>query len=183
MNRWRNSYGLVLILLAGLALFASCVPLEVPEIEVTPEVGLTVMETVEAEEVTPPAGQSVPIEATVTPTSAPTEDKFTIGKADVEQIEIVSMDVDPVQVTLIVQGQLADGCTEISTIMHQIDGNTIAFDISTQRPADALCTQSLVSFEETFPLDISNLGDGTYMVNINGATAQFMLAYGTVVAK
>jgi inhibitor of cysteine peptidase len=47
--------------------------------------------------------------------------------------------------------------------------------ISTTRPADAICTQVLGSFEETIALEVEGLPAGTYTVDVNGVIGSFTL--------
>jgi inhibitor of cysteine peptidase len=76
----------------------------------------------------------------------------------------------------VVDGYLPDGCTTIDQIAQQLDGDTIKVTITTTRPADKVCTQALVPYEEKISLDVLGLAAGTYIVDVNGVTAAFTLA-------
>ena len=104
------------------------------------------------------------------------------GEAAVNAIDILILESFPVQIQVLARGYLPDGCTEIDTV-SQIDGvgqvrgdRTFTVTITTIRPADAICTQALVPFEETFSLDVYGLPAGTYTVDVNGVTGTFELA-------
>lgn len=112
-----------------------------------------------------------------TPTAEPTTEpgEILIGDATVESLDILILESFPVQVHLQVSGYLGDGCTELGAIDTVRAGDTFNVTIHTERPADAICTQQLVAFEETIPLDVQGLEAGTYTVNVNGVTDTFTL--------
>ncbi len=83
------------------------------------------------------------------------------GDAKVDSIEIRILESFPVQVQVIARGFLPDGCTTIDTVSVDRQGNTFTIRITTQRPADAICTQEVVPFEHTIPLDVQGLQAGT----------------------
>ena len=104
------------------------------------------------------------------------------GEAVVDAIDILILESFPVQVQGLPRGFLPAGCTEIDTV-SQIDGvgqdradRTFTVTITTARPADAICTQALVPFEETFSLDVYGLPAGVYTVDVNGVSDTFELA-------
>ena len=104
------------------------------------------------------------------------------GEAAVDAIDIAILESFPVQVQVLARGNLPDGCTQIDAV-SQIDGvsqqredQTFSVTITTARPADAMCTQALVPFEETFSLDVYGLPAGVYTVDVNGVTGTFELA-------
>lgn len=134
-----------------------------------------------------PGGQ-VPPTATVAPTEAPsptpgsdphglepTPGAILTGTAQIDSIDLLILESFPVQIQAHVIGWLGDGCTTMGTITQVRDGNTFTVTIPTERPADAICTQQLVGFEETIPLDVHGLPAGTYTVDINGVTETFTL--------
>jgi inhibitor of cysteine peptidase len=138
-----------------------------------------------------PGGQ-VPPTSTVVPTEAPTgapsptpgsdphgveptPGAIITGTAQIDTVELLILESFPVQVNAHVVGWLGDGCTTMGAITQERDGNTFTVVIPTERPADAICTQQLVGFEETIPLDVHGLPAGTYTVDVNGVTETFTL--------
>jgi inhibitor of cysteine peptidase len=116
--------------------------------------------------------QSAPVSSD-DPTAEPAEaveDEMVIGKAMVDNITLNLMESLPVQVSVTVEGNLADGCTQLSGTEQEVEGNTIKLIVLTARPADRMCTQALVPFSQSFPLDITGLEPGTYTVDVNGVT-------------
>jgi hypothetical protein len=97
------------------------------------------------------------------------------GEATVESLHVLIMESFPVQVNVQATGYVGDGCTEIGEITTERDGDTFYVHISTVRPADAICTQQLVGFDEVISLDVHGLEAGTYTVDVNGETATFTL--------
>ena len=104
-----------------------------------------------------------------------------VGEAVVDEVSVVMLESFPVQAQATFNGNLPDGCTTIGAIDQVLEGTTLRVSVATERPADALCTQALVPFEETIMLDILGLPAGDYSVAINGATAGFTLAMDNLV--
>ena len=100
------------------------------------------------------------------------------GTANVNSIDIALMESMPVQVQVMARGDLPDGCTEIGETMTTFDGahNTFTMTLTTVRPADAMCTAVLASFEERIALPVEGLKAGTYTVDVNGVRDTFELA-------
>jgi hypothetical protein len=82
-----------------------------------------------------------------------------------------------------VRGNLPDGCTKISQIAQTRQANFISVDVFTERRADMVCTQAVVPFEETVPLEVRGLPAGTYTVDVNGVTATFELSASDVASE
>ncbi len=115
------------------------------------------------------------------PTATPQPDKSVesedviLSEATVESIDILILESFPVQVLVNVIGLLSDGCSTLADITSKQEGDTFFVTITEQRPADAVCTQQLVPFEENVGLDVNGLSAGTYTVNVNGVTDTFIL--------
>lgn len=97
------------------------------------------------------------------------------GQAQVESIEIMILESFPVQIHAGITGFLGDGCTSLGSITTTREGNTFFVQITTQRPAEAMCTQQLVGFQESIALDVYGLAAGTYTIDANGVTNTFIL--------
>lgn len=102
--------------------------------------------------------------------------EYTYGMANVESIDILTLESFPVQINVIAEGYLPDGCTEIDKINTQKEGNNFNITITTKRPEDAVCNQAIESFRETIPLKVRGLGAGNYTVYVNGVSGSFELA-------
>lgn len=98
-----------------------------------------------------------------------------IGEATVESMSIAILESFPVQVRVNVTGYLGDGCTSLGEITTRQEGDTFFITIATERSGDMICTQQLVGFEESIPLDVEGLAAGTYTVDVNGTTDSFTL--------
>lgn len=97
------------------------------------------------------------------------------GMARVRAVELAVLESFPVQIHLTAKGELGDACTKLGEIKQSRDGERIAVEITTSRPADAVCAAVLVMFEEVVPLDVVGLPAGTYEVDVNGVTTTFTL--------
>jgi hypothetical protein len=98
--------------------------------------------------------------------------------AVVEQLDVRTLESFPVQIQAVVTGYLPDGCTTITAIDAVNEGTTFRIQITTDRPADAMCTMQIVPFEEVVPLDITGLPAGSYEVVINDLSAAFEVPEG-----
>jgi len=127
--------------------------------------------------------------ATPTATTAPSQEPTAVeggvitGEAMVEDIEILLLESFPIQVLVVAQGNLPDSCTEIAETTVEQDGNTFRVTITTSRPADAMCAQALVPFEERISLDVVGLPAGVYTVNINGVSDTFEFTVDNAMAE
>ena len=106
--------------------------------------------------------------------------EMTHGEAMVDEIDILILESFPVQIQVLARGNLPDGCTEIDEIIREQEDQTFNVTITTVRSADAMCTEALVPFEETFSLDVYGLPAGVYTVDVNGVTGTFELAVDNV---
>lgn len=122
----------------------------------------------------PETSTSTPTTAVDTPTPAATTSPIE-QEAAVDSIEILILESFPVQVNVRARGDLPDGCTMIDTVNTEQDGTTFNINITTRRDGAELCTEALVPFEETIPLDVFGLAAGTYAVNVNGINGSFTL--------
>ncbi|MBE9556887.1 MAG: hypothetical protein IMF08_08525 [Proteobacteria bacterium] len=117
----------------------------------------------------PPAAQ-----AQTTPEPIP-ESKQLIRLAGVERIEIVILEMYPVQVRVVVYGWLSDGCTKLHGFDQKTEGTVIAMRVLTTRPRDAICTQAIKRFQETYPVETEGLPPGTYTLDVNGKSKPITL--------
>lgn len=94
--------------------------------------------------------------------------------AQVENIRVLILESFPVQVQVVAQGYLSDGCEKIKQASSSRDGNTFMVEITTHSVGE-FCTEALVPFEEVVSLDVYGIEAGTYTVNVNGITDKFEL--------
>lgn len=97
------------------------------------------------------------------------------GGATVDSAELFIMESFPVQVSLLIRGNLADGCTAIREIRQERSGAEFTVTVVTERDPETICTMALAPFEERIALEVQGLAAGDYTVNVNGVTAAFRL--------
>lgn len=123
-------------------------------------------------------------EEEVNDTQVPNEtEEFIYGNATVQEIDILILESFPVQINVVAKGYLPDGCTEIDQIITNREGNTFNVQITTKRPADAICTQAIVPFEEVISLDVYGLEAGVYEVDVNGVKGSFELTVDNIIPE
>lgn len=100
-----------------------------------------------------------------------------VREALLDSMDLQVLESFPVQVNVSVRGNFRDGCSEFGPVQQETDveARTLTVEVLTTRPADAVCTQALVPFEETFPLDMEGLPAGTYDVLVNGIPGELVL--------
>lgn len=116
---------------------------------------------------TPKAGGDTPPDQPATP-----------GELYVESVDILIMESFPVQISVLVKGQLPNVCTEIDQIRQgdDLENNAFWIEITTVSSTDDACIEILAPFEESIPLDVYGLPAGTYTVTVNDVmTATFTL--------
>ena len=119
-----------------------------------------------------------------TPSNGQSPDGNTIaGKASIEGTDILLLESFPIQVRVVVWGNLPDSCTSIDGIATERDGNTFLITITTSRPADKVCAQALVPFEENIALDVLGLPAGVYIFDVNGVRDTFEFTVDNAIAK
>jgi inhibitor of cysteine peptidase len=145
-----------------------------PVMPVENEAGRPVM--VETGEV---AGPETPV-----PTEEMNEDvEYSYGEPIVDSVEILVLESFPVQIHAVVRGYLQDGCTELYEVDVEQEEDLFRIDLTTRRQTDLMCTQALVDFEETVPLDVVGLSAGEYRVEANGVTTTFTLDVDNVASE
>lgn len=95
--------------------------------------------------------------------------------AFLDEIDVLIMESFPVQVNVVLRGNLPDGCTYLDDIEVVREENTFRLTIWTLRDPDAMCTMALVPFEETVSLDVYGLAAGEYIVIAADITESFRL--------
>jgi putative hemolysin len=93
----------------------------------------------------------------------------------INEIHTNVMESFPVQVSVTVRGDLADGCVTLNELIPvAIDGGW-EIKVDSSRDADAICTEALVPFEQNVPLDVEGLPAGTYTVTLGEQSTSFTL--------
>lgn len=106
------------------------------------------------------------------------ENQYEIGMAQVDSVDIVLKESFPVQVDVMVKGNLPDGCTELGDAKQALVAKTFNITLETRKlkDTDVMCTQALVPFEETIALEnVVGISAGEYTVNVNGVKKNFTM--------
>jgi len=104
------------------------------------------------------------------------------GLAPVDEIDILILEIFPVQINVIASGNLPDPCTEISEVIKEREGDTFFITIKTYR-SPGFCIQVIAPFEEIIPLEVYGLPAGTFTVNVNGVQGTFDLEVDNILLK
>lgn len=115
-------------------------------------------------------GSGIDNHPTPTPTPGPI-----VGEAKIDSANVSVAESNPVQVTVTIAGSVPDSCTTLDPITPQRSTNLFRIQVTTKRPADALCAQVITPFEQNVSLDVAGMQAGIYTVDVNGVTANFTL--------
>ncbi len=120
-----------------------------------------------------------------TDTGDQTNDEYVYNDAVVEDTEILILESFPIQVHVLATGYLPDGCTQIheKSVLFDKEEKIFAVDMTTLRPADTMCTEAIVPYEETIVLDVYGLEKGTYIVDVNGVRNEFELQIDNIISE
>ncbi|NLF65205.1 MAG: hypothetical protein GX579_11470, partial [Chloroflexi bacterium] len=155
----RHPHRLLLLLLPVLLLIAGCSLLE-QTVEPTP--------TAPAED---------------TPEATAVVEDIEPREVEIESVEILLLESFPVQVNVIVSGNLPNACWTLNEPRPRREGNTFIVSLIASRLPDEVCTEALVPFDQVIPLDVVGLPAGTYSVTVNGTTDTFTLDVDNVLAE
>ena len=94
------------------------------------------------------------------------------------QVDDVSMNIgvgSPIPVQAIVSANLPKHCGQLGEVHLKRDGNTFFVRLIAELPAQTDCNNDSLPFRLEIPLNIVNLPEGTYEVNVNGTVTSFDL--------
>ena len=94
-----------------------------------------------------------------------------IADMPIQEIEVLLAESHPVQVSVKVNGWLADSCTAHHETHQGQEGNTITIHITTTRPKDLVCATVVTEYQER--VFIGTLPAGDYTVIVNDVEEQF----------
>ncbi|HSB66191.1 MAG TPA: hypothetical protein VLD65_06405, partial [Anaerolineales bacterium] len=113
---------------------------------------------------------------TAQPASTPVvQPSITLREAQVTSVEIQVSEAGKSQVNAIVRGNLTESCASLNTPQVNYASGTFQIKLMTQSPNDRGCVQVITPFDQTIPLDVTELGAGSYNVIANGVSAVFTL--------
>lgn len=92
--------------------------------------------------------------------------------APISNTQMVVQESFPVQVSIMVQGELPDGCTYLNQPVVLRDGRNFYASLTTYQEGE-VCTQALVPYERNISLNVDGLPAGNYSVDINGIMLEF----------
>jgi len=94
------------------------------------------------------------------------DEEFIIAEMPINSFSVEILESFPLQVHIVVNGILRDGCTTINEIAQQRRENTVHVRITTKRPKDANCIQVIKEVTERVPLEGGFL-PGRYKIIVN----------------
>ena len=93
----------------------------------------------------------------------------------IKEVTIFTGVGSPVPVYAMVSGTLPKGCGQLGEAQIKRDGNTFLVRLISELPAQTECNPEGFFFRLEIPLNIVNLPEGTYEVNVNGTVSTFTI--------
>lgn len=101
-----------------------------------------------------------------------------IEDANVTEVDVVLLESFPVQINVMVKGEMPDSCYELGDNTQRLIGDTFSVNLKMQKSSDPelMCAQAITPFDTTISLDnVVGLSAGEYTVNVNGVEKTFTL--------
>jgi len=118
------------------------------------------------------------------PTPTVDHAKYELGeRAIIESADPMFLESFPLQVRVQITGSLPDGCTTVYRVESTREGNRFTVWIFTLRERDAMCTQALVPFDVSVPLDVFGLPAGTYRVMVYDFNTEFTFTQDNIIQE
>lgn len=92
-----------------------------------------------------------------------------IEPANISAVEMVFNEDGTV--TALASGFLSDSCTTLHEWEQVVTTNKIDVTLTTTRPADDVCAQTVEEFVESIVINTADLSNGEYTVSVNGVAA------------
>jgi len=118
---------------------------------------------------------SAPIDAPTTVSSSGSEEQITIREAQVQSVEIKTVQTYPPQINAVVRGNLTESCAALGESQVQHEANTIRITVYANSRTETDCVQTTTPFETTIPIETKDLPVGSITVIANGVSAVFTL--------
>jgi hypothetical protein len=93
----------------------------------------------------------------------------------IDSLRTLVLQSDPVQVDLTINGNLPNGCTLLDGFSQTRQDTTFTVQILTSRLEQEVCTEALIPFSETLALEVADLPDGLYTIEVGDQTTSFIL--------
>jgi hypothetical protein len=95
------------------------------------------------------------------------------GDVTVDSVDIEMGVGSPIPIHAVVSLNLPSSCVQLRDIRLHREGNTFSARLIADVPERAGCQADNIPFRLEIPLNIVNLPEGAYMVNVNGVAASF----------
>lgn len=105
-----------------------------------------------------------------------------ISSADVSEVAIGSPPTPPLRVRVTFHGALMNGCERLGEVTQRLEGQTFFVKVTKvyKRPVGVSCHTGVTVFKKEVILEVQELVDGVYTVNVNGVTDSFELKGGGI---
>jgi hypothetical protein len=115
----------------------------------------------------------------------PVEEPTIVYQEDVlvESLEVLFLESFPVQVHVIVRGQLPDACSFIEMVEQAYGKYYFDVTLHNARQANMRCSPQPTPFEEQVSLDVLGLPAGSYTVTVHGVETTFELPVDNILTE
>jgi hypothetical protein len=99
-------------------------------------------------------------------------DDIDVSPIQVDAVDVAILESFPAQATAHVRGVVGDGCSSLHSTDIRREGNVVTVTILRQRPADAICTQIALLYDEQLRLP-GEYPPGDYVLRVNAVQVPF----------
>jgi inhibitor of cysteine peptidase len=128
----------------------------------------------------PDPGQPGAVTPPLAGTAEPDGTQAVLEDVLVESVDALILESFPVQVNVVVEGQLPDACSFIEKVEQERQEDEFKIHLAIARRPEARCAPQPTPFEQVVSLDVLGLEAGAYTVDVHGVTAEFELSMDNV---
>ena len=94
-----------------------------------------------------------------------------VNDLPIQKVSVAILESFPVQVSLMIEGYLADACTTLHETTERREEDTIHVQVTTKRPKDLACATVITEIEHVVPL--GTFDPGLYKAIVNDVEVEF----------
>ena len=91
-------------------------------------------------------------------------------EVNIESVQALVLESQPVQVSVLIRGTLPDDCSAITDLEQSFADTTFTVNVVAARPAGSTCNAAATPFDRALDLEVGDLPPGQYTIDANGVT-------------
>ncbi|MCL4868960.1 MAG: hypothetical protein KJ063_08335 [Anaerolineae bacterium] len=115
------------------------------------------------------------LQTTPIPMPVTTEILYLSVEPIIDNVRLLVLQANPIQVDVIINGSLPNGCARLVGFTQERQGDRFLIKVQAEQEQDAVCTEALIPFTDSISLDLPDLPDGFYQVEVGDKIASFQV--------